>query len=196
MIIAIKDKDKVVIGFSGMGGWSGFCDADYVDEENVPIGFSKTGKVWVMPSLCRDSDAVLYDDELISQEVAPKTIITDIIPAIRKKMSHLGGLSKSGGWNQTLTICDDEHIYDINKAFSFYDADDYVCHGLYVELMRSVLDETKHLSAEERILEAFRFVGVYTRENVFPLIITDTKSKRLKKFYNQGEIKHESHNSI
>jgi hypothetical protein len=58
-----------------------------------------------------------------------------------------------------------------------------------------VLDETAELSAEERIMKAIIFASELHKESMFPIIITDTKSKKFKYIY-EGERKHERIDSI
>ena len=41
MIIAIKEKDKVVIGYSNTENWGKLANEDYIDEENVAVKFAK-----------------------------------------------------------------------------------------------------------------------------------------------------------
>ena len=46
MIIAIKEKDKVVVGYSNAEAWGRLCEKDYVDEENLAIKFTEEGKLF------------------------------------------------------------------------------------------------------------------------------------------------------
>ena len=88
MIIAIKEKDKVVIGYSNAEAWGRLCEKDYVDEENVAIRFTEDGKLFACADMNRRSDILLYDDEFLSKEITPKSIIREIIPYIKKKLKE------------------------------------------------------------------------------------------------------------
>ena len=94
-----------------------------------------------------------------------------------------------------MIICDNDKLYDIDPLFGLYEVDDYVCHGYRVETLKCVLDETTELSAEERIMKAIVFLSELHKESVFPIIITDTKSKKFKYVY-EGEKKYEHIDSI
>ena len=187
MIIAIKEKGKVVIGYSNTDFWCGLTDKDYVEEENVAIKFSETGNIFAFANMDRRSDIFLYNDDFLKTEVNPKTLIRTIIPYIKEKLIENGKpVDENGNWRNALVICNKNHIYDIDPMFGFYESNDYVCHGYRVETLKSVLDETTNLPAEERIMRAVNFSNKLHKENLFPIIITDTTSKTIKCIY-QGE---------
>ena len=187
MIIAIKEKDKVVIGYSNTDFLCGLTDKYYVEEENVAIKFSETGNIFAFANMDRRSDIFLYNDDFLKTEVNPKTIIRTIIPYIKEKLiENDKPVDENGNWRNALVICNKNHIYDIDPMFGFYEANDYVCHGYRVETIKSVLDATTNLPAEERIMKAVTFSNKLHRENLFPIVITNTTSKTIKCIY-QGE---------
>lgn len=191
MIIAIKDKGRVVIGYSLTDSWGCLSEKDYVDEENIAIQFSDSGKVFALSDMNRRADILLYDDDFLNMEITPKNIVKELIPYIKKKLKENDqSISEDGRWKNALIICDDEHIYDIDPNFGFYEADDYACHGYKVETLKSVLDETRNLSAEKRIIKAASFASKLHKESLFPLIITDTRTKQFKPVY-EGENENE-----
>ena len=188
MIIAIKDKDRVVVACSTVDSLDGISDLDYVDEENVALKFSQTGKAFGLAIMDRRSDMLLYDEVFMGLEITPKTIVKDVIPYIQCELKENDKpVDEDGSWQNALVICDNEHIYDIDPKFGFSEAEDYVCHGYRVESLKSVLDATRHLPAEERIIRAVNFANKLHKENLFPLVITDTKSQKFKNIY-QGDI--------
>ena len=187
MIIAIKEKGKVVIGYSNTDFWGRLTDKDYVEEENVAIKFSETGNIFAFANMDRRSDIFLYNDDFINTEVNPKTLIRTIIPYIKEKLiENDKPIDENGNWRNALVICNKNHIYDIDPTFGFYESNDYVCHGYRVETLKSVLDATTNLPAEERIMKAVNFSNKLHKENLFPIVITDTTSKKIKCIY-QGE---------
>ena len=183
MIVAIKEKDKVVVGYNNLDGMCRCCESDYVDEDNVAMKFSSNGRLYACAEMKRSSDKLLYDESFIeNDDVTPKSIIREIIPFIKE--TCVDNTQKSSndenGWNNALIICDNDTIYDVGPKFKFSEISDYVCHGYYCESLKSVLDDTTSLPAEERILKAFTFVCKITNESMCPFIITDTKSKQFK----------------
>ena len=196
MIIAIKEKDKVVIGYTNLDTWDRLANTDYVDEENLAIKFSKTGKVFACPNMNRRSDILLYDDELLNLDVSPKNVVKEIIPYIKERLKENDIPIDKGDWKNALVICDNEHIYDIGPKFAFREVHDFVCHGYReAETIISVLDATPSISAEQRIIKAVSFASKVYKENLFPIVITDTKDGKLKVVY-EGEFENEHFDSI
>ena len=196
MIIAIKEKDKVVIGYTNLDSWGRLTNKDYVDEENLAIKYSKTGKVFACPNMNRRSDILLYDDELLNLDVSPKSVVKEIIPYIKELLNENDIPIDKGDWKNALVICDNEHIYDIGPKFAFREVHDFVCHGYReAETIISVLDATPSISAEQRIIKAVSFASKIYKENLFPLVITDTKDGKLKVVY-EGEFENEHFDSV
>lgn len=196
MIIAIKEKDKVVIGYTNLDIWDRLTNKDYVDEENLAIKFSKTGKVFACPNMNRRSDILLYDDELLNLDVSPKSVVKEIIPYIKERLNENDIPIDKGDWKNALVICDNEHVYDIGPKFAFREVHDFVCHGYReAETVISVLDATPSISAEQRIIKAVSFASKVYKENLFPLVITDTKDGKLKVIY-EGEFENEHFDSV
>ena len=196
MIIAIKEKDKVVIGYTNLDSWGRLTNKDYVDEENLAIKFSKTGKVFACSDMNRRSDILLYDDELLNLDVSPKNVVKEIIPYIKERLNDNDIPIDKGDWKNALVICDNEHIYDIGPKFAFREVHDFVCHGYReAETIISVLDATPSISAEQRIIKAVSFASKMYKENLFPIVITDTKDGKLKVVY-EGEFENEHFDSV
>lgn len=196
MIIAIKEKDKVLIGYTNLDSWGRLTNKDYVDEENLAIKFSKTGKVFACPNMNRRSDILLYDEELLNFDVSPKSVVKEIIPYIKERLNENDIPIDKGDWKNALVICDNEHIYDIGPKFAFREVHDFVCHGYReTETVISVLDATSSISTEQRIIKAVSFASKIYKENLFPLVITDTKDGMLKVIY-EGEFENEHFDSV
>ena len=196
MIIAIKEKDKVVIGYTNLDSWGRLTNKDYVDEENLAIKFSKTGKVFACSDMNRRSDILLYDDELLNLDVSPKSVVKEIIPYIKERLNENDIPIDKGDWKNALVICDNEHIYDIGPKFAFREVHDFVCHGYReAETIISELDATPSISAEQRIIKAVSFASKIYKENLFPLVITDTKDRKIKVVY-EGEFVNEHFDSV
>lgn len=187
MIIAIKEEDKVVVGYTNCETWGSLGEEDYVDEENLGIRFSKDGVLFGFEEMGVRSDIFLYDDEFMEEEITPKTVVREIIPYIKQRLEdNCLSLDKNGEWKNTLIICKDNHIYDIDRNFGFSEIDDYIAHGYKAETAISILDQTAGLSAKERILKVMEVIGRLTKMDLFPMVITDTKSRQFTRIY-KGE---------
>ena len=196
MIIAIKEKNKVVIGYTNLDTWDRLTNTDYVDEENLAIRCSKLGNVFACSDMDRRSDILLYDDKLLNLDVLPKSLVKEIIPYIKERLNENDIPIDKGDWKNALVICDNEHIYDIGPRFAFREVHDFVCHGYReVDAVISALDATPSISAEQRIIKAVSFASKVYKENLFPLVITDTKDRKVKVVY-EGEFENEHFDSV
>jgi hypothetical protein len=186
LIIAIKEKDRVVVGQTICDTNLKLNEADCANEENVPLKFNSQGTLFACFAVGRRSDVLLYDDDFLEMEITPKTIVKEIIPLIKKKMSDSVKPLDNGKWKNCLIICDNEHIFDIDNNLYFSEITDYVCHGCSTDEVISVLDLTTSEQAEDRIIKAVSFAGKVCNENLFPIVIADTKTKTFKCVY-KGE---------
>lgn len=181
MIIAVKEKDRVIVGCCYSELVIGLTEGDYINEENTPMTFLEDGKFVVMSNPSRVSDILIYDDKFLSIEVSPKAIINDTIPYIKRALKeNQYAISRNGTWDNSVTYVDGTRIYDIDPTFGFREVDDYVCHGIDVNVVMGVLDATEGLSAEKRILNAVSFASKIKKVDWFPLIIVDTKTREVK----------------
>jgi hypothetical protein len=139
---------------------------------------------------------LLYEEELLNLDVSPKNVVKEIIPYIKERLNDNDIPIDKGDWKNALVICDNEHIYDIGPKFAFREVQDFVCHGYReVDAVISALDATPSISAEQRIIKAVSFASKVYKENLFPIVITDTKDGKLKVVY-EGEVKHEHFDSV
>ena len=187
MIIAIKEKDKVVIGYTNLDFWGRLTNEDYVDEENLAIKFSKTGKVFACPNMNRRSDILLYDDELLNLDVSPKSVVKEIIPYIKEKAGEENFISK-GKWENDFIVCKGNKIYGVDGDFVLREGTDFLMFGIGRDAVKGILNATKGLPARERIAKAIDFYGETTRSNYYPIAIVDTEKFALE-FLEKGDVK-------
>ena len=188
MIIAIKEKDRIVVGCTFAYDFDGLPISDSVDPDNLPLAITPSGRIYGFVSLMRASDLLLYDEEFKKIEATPKAIVREMIPYMKKAFKENGiPIGKDEYWKNALVICEGDHLYDIDTSFNFSEISDYVCHGIDTHVLRSVLDLTEGKPAEERIVEAIRFYDTIKRRNDFPIVITDTQTRRFTCVYEGGE---------
>ena len=90
MIIAIKQKDKTVVGYTN-ADYKLLSEQDLIHEENLPLKFAPNGNLFAFCKLGRVADYLLCDDEFLATEITPQNIVNKIIPAIKqayKKMKQ------------------------------------------------------------------------------------------------------------
>lgn len=183
MIIAVKEKEGVVFGYTNRQSLASLALKDYVDEENVPMGFFKNGNAFSFSILNRQSDIFCYDEEFLKMEPTPKSIVREIIPYIKAKLIENGCANEEGSWKNALVISDGEHIYGVDTEFNFYEVEDFATHSFSSAAIKSCLDATKDMDAEKRIVCATVFLEDVYGDQLFPIAIMDVKSKERKCVY-------------
>ena len=190
MIIAIKENERVVFGYTNRQAMTNLSLKDYIDDENVPMGFFENGCAFSFVTMNRQSDLFRYDEEFLKMEPTSKTIVREMLPYIKKKLRYVGAITDEGVWKNALVISDGEHIYGIDRELNFYEVDDYTTHSFTTDQITSCLDATEDWPAEKRIIAAVSFVEELRGEKLFPLIIMDTKDKEKKYAYGGESSEH------
>ena len=189
MIIAIKENDRVIVGYTNADELTKLSEEDYIQEENTPMAFTADGNFVAFSSLCSASDMLISDDNFLALEVSPKAIINATIPYIKQRLieSKNSPDSDDGYWGNSIVYVDGARIFDIDPRFGFCEIDDMVLHGYDIYIIKSVIDATEGLSAENRITKACAFTSKLAKSSLFPLTIVDTKTREIKHIM-KGEI--------
>lgn len=186
MIIAIKEDDRLVLGFSNRDLWLHLHDSDLTDEENVAVKYAKNGTLFACAYTDRASDLILHDPAILDAQIDVKGLVRNTVPHMKKKLEDSHCI-KDGSFRNTLTIYQNGHLYDVSPTFSVTEVDDCLCHGFNSAIAQGALDLTKEMKPEDRIITTFSFFGRETNQNMFPIIITDTKTKEMKEVVNESD---------
>ncbi len=189
MIITIKEKDNVVLAYSNLNIVGYFnSDDDYVEEDNMALKVNKSGQILAFANLDRISQALIYDDHFLSIEITPQSLVRQVIPYIKNKIKQCKiPLKNSTDWENSLTVITENHIYDLTPKYVFTEINDYVYHG-YRGSFKNVLEQTKNLPSRQRILNTITFCGKIDKNILFPLVITDAKTKKIIKCFKEEDI--------
>lgn len=190
MIIAVKDTDKVIVCYTNTDVEEMLAIEDYVDEENIPIKFNDYGFLVGCARMSNSSNVVLYNDELYNQDFTRSNINRKLIPNLIEKLkNNKVKIDEDNYWGNSIVICNNDKIYDINTVFEFYELDNFISHanGDYNDIIKGILVPTEGEDVESRILKAINFLCEKTKKDLYPLVITDTLSKKFKRIYSKGE---------
>ena len=188
MIIAVKDKDRVVVGSCNGDFWSGYTDKTLCDPDNVPIRFTEDGTLFACSHTDARSDLLLYNEELLQKEITPKSMEREISPFVKKTMEE-AHFVENNHWGNALLVCRDNRLFDLSPTFTVSEVGDFACHGIKLHLLFGVLDMNADKDAEARIVEAYTFYERATGQRLFPIVISDTKTKETKIVYEGGTSK-------
>ena len=183
MLIAVKDKDRVVVMSTITDVIRQMSSVDMVCEDNRLIKI-KDGVIYCFTSFGHIADIFLCDDKLYEFEVSPESIVKDIIPYMYKKVRHEKGFDDKP-WDEpnlhnALTIIKDNRIFDITPTFYFKEENDFLIHGWNVEHIIGSLETTRGEDAEIRIGKALDLYYKINLESLRPCIVLDSKSMKLQ----------------
>ena len=189
MLIAIKESDRVVLGYLCDEPNVFFLPTDLTDPENVPLTFSKSGRAVAFFRANAVADLFLHEDGFINEACDPDNTVRSI-PDIQEVLNECKfPKPQDVKWRNDLLICDDRHIYHLDCYFGFRELPDYACIDTNYDLESTVttlLDMTAGLPAEERFRMAAKFLFSVHSVYRYPVIITDTKTRVLKALYKEG----------
>ena len=184
MIIGIKEKERVVLGFAY---WAlpEVNDRDKVLEDNLPFKVFKDEGVIIACAEREIGTDMLFVDENIEKMIkSGKTTYADAVnefaPMIHDKMAKENLLLDDGKWSNCFVVAKGNSIVDVAPTFFVQDVADFFAHGFTTEYLNSSLLYSKGKTVEERIIEAFRFHGQMMSEYVFPIVLIDTKDLQMK----------------
>ena len=185
MIIGIKGKDRVVLGFA-CWALSEVNDRDKTLEDNLPFKvFEDEGVIVACAERERSAD-ILFADEAIENEIKEgKTsyeyVVNDIAPKIYAEMEQ-EHLLDEGRWPNCFVVAKGNSLSDVTPSFFVQDVEEYLVHGYVTEYIKSFLKYNADMPVEERIVGAFRFHVKMMGEHVFPIVLIDTKNFKVKVF--------------
>ena len=178
MIIVIKEKDRVVVGFANSEWNYPYPDEDAMEAENIPVkhlcgaqerllGFTKASFL---------ADLFMYDGELLVEPTTADEMKRDIAPMVQRAAKQFKRIDEDDGWQNAMIVVEGDRIFDVNTTFQVREIVNYVCHGYNIELVESVLDATAGEPAEERIRKAISYHAKMVGLAVPMIALFDTKS--------------------
>ena len=160
MLIAIKENDTVIIGYTLREFYRNLTDSDCKERENIPVYFTKSGAVFAFSSPYYATDELAFDDDFTSIEITPSSIIGEVVPFVKEKYKNNEEvINKKGNWCNEMVIVKDGRIFGISTAFEVLEFENSVCFGKRERAVSALLDGTKGLSAKERMQKCINFVA-------------------------------------
>ena len=196
-MFVVKEKDRVYFADMPICLWlfdSRMTEKDCFDKENLHAYKVKNVKNCIVmgsPKL-KEVDACRYDKELnkkIKQsDFTYKDIVNSIVPAMNEAIKALYQDDKDYDWKNNFAIAKGNRAFHIIDNLA-YEIDDYeILIGAMRELASASFESTIGRPTIERIIEAGKTVEKVYLEKVFPIVITDTKSGKMKLYNDKGEI--------
>lgn len=184
MIIGIKEKERVVLGFAY---WAlpEVNDRDKVLEDNLPIKVFKDEGVVIACAERKITSDMLFADENIEKMIKEgkttyEDVVNDFAPMIHDRIAKENLLLDDGKWSNCFVVAKGNSVVDVTPSFFVQDVADFFVHGFTTEYSKSNLLYSEGKSAEERIIEALRFHTQMTSDHMSPIVLIDTKDFQMK----------------
>ena len=184
MIIGIKEKDRMVLGFAY---WTlqEVNARDKVLEDNLPFKVFKDEGVVIACAERKITSDMLFADENIEKMIKEgkttyEDVVNDFAPMIHDRMAKENLLLDDGKWSNCFVVAKGNSVVDVTPTFFVQDVADFFAHGFTTEYVKSSLFYSVGKPAEERIIEAFRFHTQMMSDYMFPIVLVDTKDLQMK----------------
>lgn len=188
MIVVFKEKQDVKVAYFVLGDsnlYPDFTEEDVVSAENVPMRFVD-GKFTAFCDTDIVSDQVLYDDEFFKEiEFNYKDLVTKGVGYLISVVTDLK--MEKDDFGQACVFVQDGRCFTVNGNYEVREIDGVICYGAYREYVRSLLDECKELSIEERAEKIADTYCTLLRLNVYPYVIMDANTGKGKAVYKGGK---------
>lgn len=167
-MIAIKENEKIYIGYSLMEALQGLSEKDLI--LNLPIHKIRGKKnMYAFFNRCERVENILrYDAKIFNIELNDEVVMGTFYREFYKYVQQYLNPFSGNGWENTMVIADGENAYKFNGVMVVEKLGDYLVTS-YEKPITTYLDINQDKSATERIIGAFR--EVEKTEDVFPIII-------------------------
>ena len=181
MIIAIKREDGVTLGVSCKDSCCDMLDKDYTLLDNLPAWKVKgnTGCYAATGELDFSGQLIRAYARSLSKIKGPNDIINQVIPEMKSLLKDFR-LSDGKKWGNELLIVKDGRLYHLTSHFVLEELQDAVVLARNSLVQMGCLEATRGQTAEKRIVETYRFLSKVRNENLFPIVLWDTKTGRKK----------------
>lgn len=186
MIVAVKEKDRVLLGVTIADISRYISNDDLIDEENLPY-FKVRGEDCIVCyagcGLEIEMDVLKCNDKIFRNITDGNSILQNVIPKLKEIIAPYKGINSEGVMKYGIYIIKGDKVFYITRNFIVHDIEDFYCVGSE-DLMSGIIESLPPLCGEEKILtvarEFFKLCGIRS----FPFVILDSKTKKRKVFYN------------
>ena len=184
MVVALKNEDRILVGISICDSVIDMSENDLSLTENVTfwkVRGTKDCYVFV-DGECISSDVLHYNDYIFKDITDCKSIITKVVPRMKKLLNQYSRVLKEESWERELLIVKRDKMFAINNYFIVREIEKSHACGKSKYLLGG-LEESRDENPEENILFAVRNFCRMKNVNLFPLTMFDTKTKKKKVYY-------------
>ena len=200
VVVAIKDKDKVIIGADSQVTRGG-TRTTLKNPNNYKIWQVRGAEHCLMGSVgnVRDANIVRLMDGLITEynifknHVDYEFVIKKIVPDIVDELKSYGNIKDEkfvDYLDSSFVFAFQDQLYLINKDKAVIEIDDYVAVGSGEDQAIGSLLSTDGLEPKERIVRAIKASAAADIYVDYPIIITDTENTEFEVITEKDEYKY------
>ena len=184
MLIAIKDKDRIVAGLTMANMYVETTENDILLDDNIPFFKVRGNKncYVLISSACFAADLLRYNDFIFKDVTDGESVIKGVVPKMRALLEEYDQILDDKSWESNLVIIKDDKAYSVNVYFVVEEISDY-CAFLDQRYIDGTMFDTQGLDPVERILTAVKTVSKTKFSQYFPLIVFDSKTKKKQIFH-------------
>lgn len=184
MVIALKDKDKVVVLSTIADVVEDISTYDMALVENVP-GWKVRGTkdCFVFADSVKYAVDLLRCHNGIFKNITDgNSVIADVVPQMKELLDRYACIYNNREWDASLVVVKGNKIFTINRYFIVSEVDDFVGVG-YDSYLNGALEESADIPTEDRLMFAVDHVCKMCNKSLFPLVLFDTKSQKRNVIY-------------
>lgn len=185
MLVAVKKENEVQVGVSVRDSLVDMTDRDVSLLENIPFWKVKGGKDCYVfaEDLTYAVDLLKNSDYVFKNLTDARSVIDSVIPKMKNLLDKYFRLLNGKEWDSQLLIVKDGNMYSIDHYFTVTEEPNFVAFNNTGYLLGG-LEESDGDSPIDAILFATRKLKEIKNANMFPLVTFNTKTKKVKTYYN------------
>ena len=178
-MLIIKEDNRVYL-IESTYSYSSYGEQDQaLISENMPIFRAYKSKILIGGDCIPDLEAIRYLRLPLPKELSAVNLVSKTVPAIKSILQELGRLDKNSAMSnivfakadKVLSLTPNSAIREIFKEEAI---------GWQDDRLRYALAITEGMPLDERIQKIYKIVGKILGVNMFPLIMMDSTSFKLK----------------
>lgn len=183
MIVAVKDRDRVLFAFSAFDTVYPVTVEDMANPENAGVWKVKGNPHTVMGCMfpSAETDAFKYADKLFWGDINYDTLTDFTVPAMERYAEGKDYIGDDKDRYEELLIAQDGKLFKITSERLVLEADSYdvISNGVD-EFVKSVMQATEGEPPMDRIRKAFEFSAAVRQSNCYPLLVMDTETRKIR----------------
>lgn len=178
-MLIIKENNRVYL-IESTYSYSEYANQDQtLVPENMPIFKACKSKVLIGGCCLRDLEAIRYLHLPMPKELSAVNLLNKTVPAIKNTLQELGRLDEDGDLS-SIVFAKADKVFALTPNGAIREIFKEEAIGWQDDRLRYALAITEGMPLNERIQKIYKIVGKILGVNMFPLIMMDSTSFKLK----------------